>query len=111
AWSNPVNPGAPVNSRQHEACASLSADGKTLYFMRCEKMDQNSADLCRIYRTVKKPTGQWGEPEELPSHINTGNSQSPRIMADGETLIFSSDQMGGKGGMDLFLSRLVNGNW
>lgn len=110
-WMNPVNPGAPINSREHEACASISADGKTLYFMRCEKMDQNSADLCRIYRAVKKPTGQWGEPEELPSHINTGNSQTPRIMADGETLIYSSDKMGGKGGMDLYLTRLVNGTW
>lgn len=111
AWANPVNPGAPINSRQHEACASLSVDGKTLYFMRCEKMDQNNADQCRIFRVDKKPTGAWGEPAELPSFINTGNSQTPRIMADGETLIFSSDKMGGKGGMDLFMTRFINGGW
>ncbi len=111
AWMNPSNPGAPINSRQHEACASLSTDGKTLYFMRCEKMDQMKAERCSIFRSQKTPTGQWGEPEALPDFINTGNSQTPRIMADGETLIFSSDKMGGQGGMDLFLTRFVNGTW
>lgn len=111
-WTAPVNLGAPINSRLHEACPSLTADGKTLYFMRCEKMDQNKADLCKIFRVDKKSNGQWGEPVELPAHINTGNSQTPRIMADGETLIFSSDKMGGgKGGMDLYVTRITGGEW
>lgn len=64
-----------------------------------------------ILRADRKPTGTWGDPVELPEHINTGNSQTPRIMADGVTLIFSSDKMGGKGGMDLFMTRLDNGVW
>lgn len=112
AWANPVNLGAPINSRAHEACATITPDGKTMYFMRCEKMDQMKAERCRILRVDKKSNGMWGEPVELPEHINTGNSQSPRIMADAETLIFSSDQMGtSKGGMDLYVSRLRDGNW
>jgi hypothetical protein len=111
-WGNPVNLGAPINSRLHEACASLTADGRTLYFMRCEKMDQMEADLCKLFRVDKKSNGQWGEPVELPGHINTGNSQTPRIMADAETLIFSSDKMAsGKGGMDLFVTKFQNGTW
>jgi hypothetical protein len=33
-------------------------------------------------------------------------------LADGETLIFSSDKFpGGKGGMDLYLTKFSNGNW
>jgi len=112
AWGNPVNLGAPVNSKAHEACPSLTPDERTMYFMRCEKMDQNKADLCRLYKVAKKSNGFWGEPEELPEVINTGNSQSPRIMADGETLIFSSDKMGNsKGGMDLYVTKFVNGSW
>lgn len=110
-WTTPVNLGAPINSKQHEACASLSADGKTLYFMRCEKMDQNKAEQCKILRVDKLPNGTWGQPAELPDYINTGNSQTPRIMADGQTLIFSSDRMGGKGGMDLFMVRWKDGRW
>lgn len=111
-WANPVNPGAPINTRAHEACASLTADGKTMYFMRCEKMDQNRADHCKIYRVDKKSNGMWGEPLALPDHINTGNSQTPRIMADAQTLIFASDQLlPSKGGMDLFMTRLQDGSW
>jgi outer membrane protein OmpA-like peptidoglycan-associated protein len=112
SWSEPQNLGAPINSRLHEACASLTTDGNTMYFMRCEKMEQSKAENCKIFRVKKKPTGQWDVPEELPASINTGNSQTPRIMADGETLIFSSNKMtGGKGGMDLYLSRFTNNTW
>src|SRR5690606_16664206 len=112
AWANPVNLGAPINSRAHEACPSLTPDGKTMYFMRCESMNQMDAGKCKIMRVDKKPNGQWGEPEELPAHINTGNSQTPRIMADGETLIFSSDKFAGsKGGMDLYITRFQDGKW
>lgn len=112
AWANPVNLGAPVNSRAHEACPSVTPDGKTMYFMRCEKMDQMKAERCRIFRVDKKSNGLWGDPVELPEQINTGNSQSPRIMADAETLIFSSDAIGtSKGGMDLYVSKLRDGNW
>ena len=111
-WTAPINLAAPVNSRSHEACPSVTPDGKTMYFMRCDRMDQNKAEQCKILRVDKKSNGQWSEPVELPEYINTGNSQTPRIMADAETLIFSSDKMGsGKGGMDLFTTKFSNGKW
>src|SRR5688500_12647389 len=69
AWTNPVNLGAPINSRSHEACASLTPDGKSLYFMRCEKMDQIKADQCKLFRVDKKSNGLWGEPVELPEIV------------------------------------------
>jgi hypothetical protein len=112
AWTEPVNLGLPINTKGHEGSPSLAADGSALYFMRCEKMDPNKAENCKLFRCTKKPNGQWDEPAELPAVINTGNSQAPRIMADGETLIFSSDKMkGGKGGMDLYTTKFINGNW
>jgi outer membrane protein OmpA-like peptidoglycan-associated protein len=111
-WSEPQNTGAPINSKLHEACASLTTDGNTMFFMRCEKMDQTKADNCKIFSVKKKSNGQWDLPVELPANINTGNSQTPRIMADGETLFFSSNKMSGnKGGMDLYVTKLNNGNW
>jgi hypothetical protein len=112
AWTNPANLGAPINSRLHEACPSVTPDGKTLYFMRCNRMDQNTAEGCKLFRVDKQPNGIWGDPVALPESINTGNSQTPRIMADGETLIFSSDQMGNsRGGMDLYLTKFRDGGW
>ena len=112
AWTEPQNFMLPINTKTNEGCPSISVDGKTLYFMRCEKMDQRTAGGCKLFRADKKANGQWGEPTELPSNINTGNSQTPRIMADSETLIFSTDKMGStKGGMDLYITRLSNGSW
>jgi hypothetical protein len=75
-------------------------------------MNQREAGECSLFMATKVANGQWGEPVALPPNINTGNSQTPRIMADGQTLIFASDKMsGGRGGMDLYLTRLRNGNW
>lgn len=111
-WSEAQNLLNPINSKSNEGCPSFSADGTTVYFMRCDKMDQQSASGCKLFSSKRKPNGQWDEPVELPATINTGNSQTPRIMADNETLIFSSDKLpGNKGGMDLYASRLVNGSW
>ncbi len=111
-WSDPVNPGTPINSKLHDGCPSVAVDGNTLYFMRCEKMDINNAENCKLMVVKKRPTGQWEEPVELPASINTGNSQVPRIMGDSETLIFSSNKFSGnKGGMDLYMTRLTGTQW
>ena len=111
-WSEPVNLGLPLNSKGHDGCPSLSIDGNMMFFMRCEKMDAEKADNCRILMMKKKLNGQWETPVELPAYINTGNSQTPRIMGDGETLIFSSNRLQpAQGGMDLFVTRLISGQW
>lgn len=112
SWNELENMFMPINSKGHEGCPSLTPDGNTIYFMRCEKMDAEKASGCKLMVSRKNNVGQWTEPQELPPHINTGNSQCPRIMADGETLIFSSDKLTpDKGSMDLYMTRLVNGQW
>lgn len=111
-WSEPINLGLPINSVGQEACPSLTPDETSIYFMRCEKMDQKTAAGCKIFTSKKSRTGQWEEPIELPAYINSGNSQAPRILGDSETLIFSSDQLPqNKGGMDLYLTKLESGSW
>jgi hypothetical protein len=112
SWSEPVNLALPINSTLHEGCPSVTADGNTMYFMRCKKMDQSKAEGCSLFVVQKKSNGQWDEPTELPQTINTGNSQTPRIMADGQSLFFSSNKMpGNKGGMDLYMTTFSNGAW
>ncbi len=111
-WEEPVNMLLPANSKSNEACPSLSLDGATFYYMRCDKMDFSTASGCRILMMTRKPNGQWDNPVELPDYINTGNSQTPRIMGDGEMLIFSSDRLlPNKGGMDLYYTRFQQGAW
>ncbi len=111
-WAEPTNLGLPINSREHEACPSVSPDESAIYFMRCEKMDQRAASACKIFVSKKSRLGRWEDPVELPDYINTGNSQTPRIMGDGQTLIFASDQFpDNKGGMDLYATKLTGSAW
>ncbi len=111
-WEEPVNMLLPANSKSNEACPSVALDGSAFYYMRCDQMDAEKAGGCRLLEMRKKPNGQWDNPVELPSHINTGNSQSPRIMGDGEMLIFSSDRLQpNQGGMDLYYTKYRRGEW
>lgn len=109
-WEAPKNMGLPINSRENEGSPMLSPDGEYLYFMRCEQMKTyGGASGCKLYISKMNYNG-WSEPVALPDNINTGNSQTPRLLADGETLIFASDKMGGKGGLDLFMSKKTGEN-
>jgi len=110
-WSQPKNPGKPLNSPGNEGNPSMSPDGRSIYFMRCETMDDTQKSGCKIFVSHKRNKNVWGEPEELPSYINTGNSTSPKILSDNETLIFSSERPGNKGKLDLYMTHLDNGIW
>lgn len=110
-WSAPVNMGKPVNSTGNEGNPSISADGRSLYFMRCETMDRTTKKDCKLYVSKKQSPTRWGEPELLPSPINLRNETTPRILIDNKTLLFSSDRAGGKGAMDLYLTRFENETW
>lgn len=129
-WSDPVNIGEPINTLPvvdkdkitrggYEAFPSVTADGKTLYFIRINQEGPRDRDLRKqntfctcIYRSDKNEDGKWGKPQKLPWPINQDCEKAPRIMADGKTLIFSSNRPGGKGGYDMYQSKLnVLGEW
>ncbi|HQW06345.1 MAG: PD40 domain-containing protein [Flavobacteriales bacterium] len=77
---------------------ALSPDGKRLYFVSDMPGGYGGTDLyvCRDLG------GQWGEPENLGSSINTSrNEVFPFIGANG-TLYFSSNGHPGLGGLDVF---------
>jgi hypothetical protein len=111
AFSDPQSIGAPINSTTNEGSPTFSPDGTIMYFMRCNKMNFAGADECKIM-TSRMRNGQWEMPAELPSTINAGNSQMPRMLADGQTLLFSSNKhTPSKGGMDLYMTRLNDNQW
>ncbi len=112
-WSEPVTLGKPINSDKYEGFPSISADGSTLYFVRQNTEGPRDRDLRKlemfctsIYRSFKDDDGNWGRPEKLGWPINQECEKAPRIMADGRTLIFSSNRPGGKGGYDMYQSKL-----
>ena len=110
-WSQPKNPGKPLNSTAHEGNPSLSPDGKSIYFMRCESMDNTKKSNCSLYVSHRISPIRWSEPEALPNNINISHETSPRIQADNKTLIFASGRSGGKGMLDLYSTTLENSSW
>jgi len=108
-WGKPFDLSAPVNTSGWESQPSISADGRTLYFVSNRKGGYGGYDIWKSKLTDKG----WGEPENLGPNINTaGNEQSPFIHADDSTLYFCSNGWPGMGGQDLFVSKLgKDGKW
>ncbi len=107
-WSSPTNLAKPVNSALDDGCPSVSPDGRTLYFVRCQSMDQQEGTGCQLMVSEKRNQELWGEPTALPDYINDGNIMSPRILADNQTLIYAKGQ---GDHWDLYQTRLVSGSW
>jgi hypothetical protein len=84
-----------------ETSASISNDENTLFFASNRTGGKGGLDL---YMTRKLPNGKWAMPQNI-SVLNTpGNEDFPTLSADGQTLYFCSDGLGGLGGYDLFKS-------
>src|SRR5690606_10228006 len=75
-WSNPENLMLPINSRTNEGCPSITPDGTTIYFMRCDKMNTEKTEELKLVRASKKINGQCGEQLRLTALINTAKSQA-----------------------------------
>jgi outer membrane protein OmpA-like peptidoglycan-associated protein/Tol biopolymer transport system component len=118
-WSVPQSIGAPINTDGYEGFPSISADGKYLYFVRQNVEGPQDRDLRKlesfcfsIYQAERNEDGTWNNPKKLPYPINQDCEKAPRIMADGKTLIFSSNRPGGMGKFDMYQSSLTPlGEW
>jgi len=109
-WSKPFNLGAPVNGNTWESQPSISADGRTLYFVSSRPGGFGGFD---IWKSTLQEDGNWSSPENLGPEINTAyDEESAFVHPDGQTLYFSSKGWPGLGGRDLFVSRTdASGKW
>lgn len=111
-WLDPINLPGKVNTFTWESQPSLSADGKTLYFIRrvSKRGEPQNSD---IFVSYLQSDGTWSIAKPLSSKINTPYmEESVYIHPDGKTLYFASRGHSGMGGSDLFMSKLdANGEW
>lgn len=109
-WSKLEKLNANINTKYWESHASLSKDGKTLYFTSNRAGGYGGLD---IYKSQRTRGGEWGPAINLGPVINTKyNENTPFVTDDGNTLYFSSMGHYNMGGYDIFYStKLENGQW
>ncbi len=108
-WSKPSIISGSINSPSLETTASITPDGKTIYFASDRKGGKGGLD---IYKTTLQANGTWTPPANLGAPLNTdANEDAPFIHPDQRTLFFTSDGHNTMGGRDIFKSTLLNANW
>jgi len=104
-WTPPVNITPELQSDGDMYISCLSPDGKTLFL---SKDDNFNSDL--FLSTFNGKT--WGPCKKLNKNINTKYWESHGYISEsGDILIFASDRPGGYGGLDLYISKKVSGDW
>ncbi len=95
----------PTGTGVHDGMATFSHDGKTMFFTRWTK--ENNQTISVIYMSHFGDDG-WSQPVKAPAPLNEdgSNSAQPYLTSDGRYLLFSSDRPGGSGGYDLWVSSL-----
>jgi outer membrane protein OmpA-like peptidoglycan-associated protein len=104
-------PFANINTTYNEGSACISADGKYLYFSRCNTPD--GLGNCDLYVAVMKADSTWGDVKNLGPKINsTGWDSHPSLTHSGDTLFFASNRAGSFGLSDIFFAvKDKNGVW
>ncbi len=119
SWAEPVALPAPVNTQYSEANANWDYINKILYFTSTRPggmagpgpkklKNESSYD---IWMCPMKKDGSWGEPVNLGAPVNTPQWEGVAFYhtAD-QSIYFSSNGHGGKGGADVFRSKRLGPN-
>lgn len=112
-----LNPeGAPkefakeLTSKFHEASATFTKDGRTVYFTRNNftdnkyKESEDGINYLKIYKSEFDPFEKvWSKPIELPFNSNEFACAHPALSPDEKQLYFASDRPGTLGMSDIFV--------
>ena len=110
-WQKSFNMGPPINSVRNEGAATISADGKLMFFVGCANetgygRDRQGLGSCDLFY-VLKDGDVWTRPANLGKPVNSGAWESqPSFSSDGRTLYFVSNRRGGKGRKDIWVTRV-----
>jgi predicted secreted protein/Tol biopolymer transport system component len=100
-WGQPANLGPTVNASYNDFNASISADGRLLFFASSNRPGFGLSDLWVTRREAKND--DWGTTMNVGPPINSSAKESGLgISTDGRTIYFNSDRPGGQGSMDLW---------
>lgn len=101
-WEKITNLGSQVNSAYYDSQPTLSADGRTLYFVSDRPGGQGASD---IYSSTYNGS-EWTAARPVSNVNSASDDMSPVIASDGKTFYFSSNRGGGQGGFDIYTGKL-----
>jgi outer membrane protein OmpA-like peptidoglycan-associated protein len=120
-WSEAIQFPLGINTEHFECDGKLTNDGKAFIFVSDRpggigeyakfNVLRNGSFFGNtdIYVSVKDNEGNWGEPINLGSVVNSsGAERKPFLHPDGKTLYFSSNGHPGLGRLDLFVSKRLD---
>ncbi len=109
-WSKAEPLEGKVNTDQNEGAQNISQDGTCIVFTGCNY--PQGFGSCDLYISYKTKQG-WSEAENLGAMVNTDFwESSPSLSPDKQAIYFSSNQPGGYGGKDIWVThRNIKGKW
>jgi outer membrane protein OmpA-like peptidoglycan-associated protein/tetratricopeptide (TPR) repeat protein len=110
SWGKAQPLGGKVNTNLNEGAQNISQDGEWIIFTGCNYPEGQGS--CDLYISYKTKNG-WSEAENLGPIVNTDFWESaPSLSPDKRDLYFSSNQPGGYGGKDIWVThRNEKGKW
>ncbi len=109
SWSELKPVSASINSTSHETSATISPDGKTVYFVSERAGGSGKRD---IWQTTKYANGTWSPAKNLGKLVNSAeDEEAVYIHPDGKTLYFSSKGHSSIGGYDVYMTVYENDEW
>ncbi len=107
-----------LNSRYHEGPAAFYDGGSKMILTRNHlekgKSKKSSDGLVKLqlYTAEKIDSSEfWSKPQPLSINNEEYSMGHPTLNATGTVLYFASDMPGGRGGADLYMSELKDGEW
>ena len=100
--------GGEVNGKYHEGNVAITADGKRMYFDSNDfykgKYDKSAEGINQINLFYAELIdGEWKGIQSAPFNSSEHSTGHPSLSPDGNTLYFTSDMPGGKGGSDIYM--------
>ena len=97
-----------INTTFFEAGASVTADGKTIYFVAERFGGKGRSD---IWRCKEISRGKWSKPENIGILNTEDDENTVYVTPDEKYLFFSSNGHTGIGGYDIYMSVNEGGTW
>ncbi|MEL6988387.1 MAG: flagellar motor protein MotB, partial [Bacteroidota bacterium] len=98
-----------INTESNEGTIVFSKDREVVYFTRCDSEGEDDS-YCKLMTTRRKGN-RWLEPLILPFTEENVNYGHPALSSNDSILFFSSNHPDGKGGYDIYFSKLTNEGW